>query len=177
MRGVTRLLATAGRAVAAIRVVIAVLAAGLLLAGARADATPRRPLPAFDLTTLDGRLVRSDHLLRPGKWLLVYVQANCFPCDALLDLFEEPQASALTANVVIVAGAAADQVNRMAEGVRHLPREAWYVDATGEAFARLQLAGVPVVVALRHDTIEWTLSGLLPASGELRSILTTWLTN
>ena len=38
-------------------------------------------LPDFDLTAVDGRTVRSQDLERGGKWLLIYVQPNCRPCD------------------------------------------------------------------------------------------------
>ncbi len=156
---------------------LAAVLAGVLLPGTRGEAFERKPLPAFDLTALDGLLVRSDQLPRPGRWLLVYVQGDCFACDALLDLFQDPGAAGPSSKVVVVAKGAAEDVARLSAQFPHLGQASWYADNTGAAYDQLQLRGAPIVLGLREGTIDWNLSGFPAGSGAVQSILATWLAN
>src|SRR5215213_5804443 len=40
-------------------------------------------LPVFELTGLDGKVLRSDELRMKHDWVLVYVRPDCRPCDGV----------------------------------------------------------------------------------------------
>jgi hypothetical protein len=63
-------------------------------------------LPDFNLTTPDGRAVKSVQLNIPNQWLLIYVQPNSgFSESVLNELKDQQQESANQKMVVIIGGA------------------------------------------------------------------------
>ena len=56
-----------------------------------------------------------------------------------------------------------------------LTEVSWYADQSKDAFAQLKLQGFPVIMAVRDDTIEWSIDGVLADIITLQSVLTTWL--
>ena len=155
--------------------VVALVVAGLGLA-TRTRAMEPMPLPLFEVTALDGVSVRSDRLPLQGKWLLIYVQRHCRPCESVLRLLKKEQVPSGIRRIVVVVGeVAAEDVKRMAEKFPDLVEAGWYADPEKQAFVQLGLQGVPVVLGARGETIEWSLGGLPAPPTDLQSIVTSWL--
>jgi hypothetical protein len=134
------------------------------------------PLPDFELTTLDGRSIRTQELASNGKWLLIYVQPNCRPCDVLLKLITEPEFSALAGRlVIVVGGASADEAGAMAGRFPGLAGAAWYADPPKTASVQMKATGAPVAFGVLQATIVWNLNGVLPESVRMKSILKSWI--
>jgi hypothetical protein len=151
---------------------------GLLLAAAfsaRPGAVERKPLPPFTVTMLDGTAIASAQLARDGNWLLVYVRRDCGSCDAVLRAIPADTVPGLAQRVVVVIGGATPaDVQSVPEQFKGLAAAAWTTDPSNDAFARLDMRGVPVVLGMRGAMIEWALAGVLSNSAELQSILSTW---
>jgi len=142
----------------------------------RAGAMATMPLPDFEVTALDGRVVGSKHLSSSPKWLLIYVQPNCSPCKEVFRALErnESQPDLSGKIIVLVGGVDAEEAKRMARRWPSAPESSWYVDPLGRAAVELKLQGAPIVFGIHQDTIEWDLSGVPADSNTLKSILTTW---
>jgi hypothetical protein len=152
--------------------------AGLVLAtalGARPGAVERKPLPPFTVTALDGTAIASAELARDGNWLLVYVRRDCGSCDAVLRAIPADTVPGLAQRVVVIIGGVTPaDVQEVPAQFKGLAAAAWTTDPSGDASARLDVRGVPVVLGIRGATIEWALAGVLSNSAELQSILSTW---
>src|SRR5262245_12376492 len=135
------------------------------------------PFPDVELTRLDGVVIRSTgEIPAEGKWLVVYVQPNCRPCDALLRLVKEPQHPGLPPRmIVIVGGVGAAEAGRMRQMMVDLAGASWYADPARGMGSALQLTGAPMIFGVRDLTIDWSLSGGLPSPGDVTSILTGWV--
>ena len=152
----------------------AVMLAALVGGAARAQGRAE-PLPDFALTRLDGTVVRSGtELPGEGKWLLVYVQANCRPCDRLLSLVKHDEHPALPFRMVIIAGGAREGVSGMRDKRGDLANALWYADESREAWTSLHMSGTPMVFGVRDKTIQWSLSGMLKSDSDVKSILASW---
>ena len=151
---------------------VAVLA--VALAGMPVRAMESGPLPAFEVTALDGVRVSSAGLARQGRWLLVYVQPGCVPCEGVLNLLKEDGAGGLPENVTVVASGTAEETRALAGLFPNLTRSAWYADPLGAARDRLGLQGVPMVLAMQGSTIEWSIAGLLPDTASLQALFRAW---
>jgi hypothetical protein len=133
-------------------------------------------LPAFELTAEDGSVVSSGSIATGTAALIVFVRPGCAPCDGVLHGIEAvDQPSAIARVVIVVSGADAAAVR--AEVARHpkLAQATWYGDPPEDGLRLLRLTGAPSVAGLRAHTVDWTLSGVLSDSIDLRSILSTWL--
>lgn len=143
---------------------------------ARLAAVERRPLPALTFAALDGQAVESRQIVRPQTWLLLYVQPDCQPCEELLravDLKAEP---ALADRTTIVVGAVDPAgLAKMIEAHPDLAGVSWVADPDRTMAAALGFGGAPVALGLKSQMIEWSLSGVLTASADVRSILTSWM--
>jgi len=135
-------------------------------------AAPPRPLPAFELVSLEGATVPAASLVREGRWLLVYVSPYSGASGPLLQALEGPTAAGPRFVIVVAAEAAAAKA--MAKGFASRLDAAWYADPSGGARRALGLAGVPVALGLNGDEVQWTLSGGVPDRRTLRSILLSW---
>lgn len=139
-------------------------------------AIERGPLPALDLTNLDGQPVATSQVTMEGTWLIVYVQPGCDPCEAILKAAARHENSSVADRLVVVARShTAEEVQAMAERHPRLARTAWYMDKDGEMFTRLRLAGAPVVIGLRGKIIEWSLAGVLADARAVGSVLGSWV--
>jgi len=144
-----------------VAIALAALAAGAARAQGRAapfdsPLAQGRLLSDFPLTRLDGTVVRSGAALPgEGKWLLVYVQANC-------------------RRMVIVTGGARDTASGMRDKRVDLAAAQWYADESREAWTALHMAGAPMVFGVRDQTIQWSLSGMLKSDSDVKSILASW---
>src|SRR5687768_534340 len=72
----------------------------------RLAAIERKPLPAFPVVALDGNEIASDTLTSEGKWLLVYVQPRCAPCDTLLRAIDAGHEPGVAGRMIVVVGGA-----------------------------------------------------------------------
>src|SRR4051812_10540212 len=119
-----------------IRKALALSGAAIVLWTAAAGAIERMKLPAFALTDTAGHTVASRQLLRPGNWLLVYIRADCPPCESVLKSIGQEEAPAMAPRLVIVVetaeGAAVDGVVRR---YPWLAGASWYADAAEGARA------------------------------------------
>jgi len=133
------------------------------------------PLPEFELTKLDGTVIHSSaELPSEGKWLLVYVQANCRPCDRLLDLVKQDEHPELPWKMVIVAGGDRASANGIRDKRADLADAQWYADPSRQAWWALRMSGAPMVFGVRDKTIQWSLSGILKSDNDVKSILASW---
>jgi hypothetical protein len=156
-------------------IIIAWVVAILAMAGS-AHATEPMPLPDFEVVALDGGSVRSQELASNGKWLLIYVQPNCRPCEALLTLVTEPEFSLLARKlVIIVGGATPDEAGSMASRFPDLAAASWYSDPPKTAQAQMKIGGAPVAIGVLQTNIIWNLSGVLSESVRMKSILKSWI--
>lgn len=146
----------------------------VLLQG-EARAIEPAPLPAFDVTSLDGVTIRSSGLPRPGTWLLVYVKPHCIPCETLLHFFKRGEPPNFSQRIVVVVGGTVNEAREMVGKFPDLAQESWYTDPGQNAFTQLQLQGASMVLGVRQDRVEWSIAGVLPDPVTLHSILTTWL--
>jgi hypothetical protein len=161
------------------RLMCALFVALAALAALAAPAAETTPLPAFEVIALDGSTVRSDELPVDDKWLLVYMQPHCRPCDGLLRLFENKEEGTDHSRkvVVVVGGASAEEVGRMAEKTPWLPQSSWYADPRRQAARALRIQGSPVVMGVLNRNVEWNLAGVAADEERLKSILATWNEN
>lgn len=160
------------------RHISAVLAAlVVLLPSIRGQAIEQRPLPAFQVLSLDGTTVDSAQLSAVERWLLIYVTPECSPCDRLLQALKAWRTPQLVERIVLIVGA--DAVPARAWVQDQLPAEisgvAWFADERGEAVQALRLQGAPVLLGIRQGRIEWEISGVLNDPNALASVVQTWV--
>ena len=133
------------------------------------------PLPNFQLTTGDGQTVKTADLPAKGNWLLIYVQPKSQFSDNLLKLLKREQYPNLEQNAVIIVGGAVDDMKAMQSKYTELSLAAWYADTAKNAFTQLKLHGVPVVLGIKQQTIQWSLNGVLPDTNVSKSVLNSWI--
>lgn len=156
---------------------IVVLLVVLTLLPCRASAfDARRPLPAFEVKTLDGRTIQSSEMTPPGKWLLVYVEPGCQPCEEVFKVFnrDAPLADLRQKVIVVVGGRSVEEVTALAARFSWIPAECWHADPLRRAAPALRSEGAPVLYGVRRNHIEWSLKGVLSDPKKLESILLTW---
>jgi hypothetical protein len=153
-----------------------IVVAVLVLGSARAPAVERGPLPDVELVRPGDGRIRTAQLAREGPWLLVYVQPECRACERILKTANPETHPELADRVVIVVGSARpESVEAIAREFPALPARAWLADPGKDAFKRLRLPGVPVVIGMRGRTMEWTLSGVIADGATIESVLTSWM--
>lgn len=152
------------------------LSAVLLSARAQEET---KTLPVFEVVDLEGNTVGSEQLPVDDKWLLVYMQPHCRPCDGMLRLFENrDEATDHSRKVlVVVGGASAEELGRIAAKAPWLPPSSWYADPRRQAARALKIQGSPVVLGILNKTVEWNLAGVAADEERLKSILATWNEN
>jgi hypothetical protein len=139
-------------------------------------AIERSPLPALPLTGIEGGVVTTSQMAMRGAWLIVYVQPDCRPCESILTVATHERHPGLPDRLaIVVAGVTARELQALAARFPNLPRNAWYADTNRTMFTRLRLTGVPVVLGLRDQMIEWGLSGVLPDASAVESVLASWV--
>lgn len=156
-------------------VVAACLAAGLYQPAA---AIETRPMPPFTVTRPDGAVVDSAHLTAETQYVLLYVKADCRPCDRLLALIRNANSPQFTSRVVVlVNGAPADGDRYIA---RLIPAEAgpvtWYADTDGGGYGALRLTGAPVLIGVKDGRVMWSVAGVLNDAATVESVVRTWVT-
>jgi hypothetical protein len=131
-------------------------------------------LPDFQLSSLDGKTIKSGDLAMSGHWLLVYVDRKNQFSNQLLAQFMQEQNGA-SSRMVIVVGATLDEAKAMRSQHPYLSQAAWYADPSGSIFRALKLHGVPVTIGVSRNTMEWNINGALPDSAVQKSIVDAWI--
>jgi hypothetical protein len=133
------------------------------------------PLPDLLLTSADNQPVKTSDLPSKGSWLLIYVQSKSQYSDNLLKLFKREQYPGLEQHAVIIIGGSVDDLKTMKSKYPELDQAAWYADTTKNAFSQLKLHGVPVVLGVKLQTVQWSLNGILSDVNVAKSIVNTWI--
>lgn len=133
------------------------------------------PLPDLQLTSIDNQPIKTAALPSKGNWVLVYVQPKSQFSDNLLKLFKREQYPGLEQHAVIIVGGSIDDLKSLKSKYAELDQATWYADTTKDAFTQLKLHGVPVVLGVKQQTIEWSLNGVLSDVSVAKSIVNSWI--
>ena len=133
------------------------------------------PLPDLQLTSIDNQPIKTAALPSKGNWVLVYVQPKSQFSDNLLKLFKREQYPGLEQHAVIIVGGSIDDLKSVKSKYAELDQATWYADTTKDAFTQLKLHGVPVVLGVKQQTIEWSLNGVLSDVSVAKSIVNSWI--
>jgi Peroxiredoxin len=133
------------------------------------------PLPDLQLTSIDNQPVKTTALPSKGNWVLVYVQPRSQFSDNLLKLFKREQYPGLEQHAVIIVGGSIDDLKSVKSRYAELDQATWYADTTKNVFTQLKLHGVPVVLGVKQQTIEWSLNGVLSDVSVAKSIVNSWI--
>ncbi len=140
------------------------------------SASEQRPLPAFDVSTIEGATVSSTQVSQPGKWLLIYVTPTSAASARLLAAMKQWESPALNQRTVVVIGApGADATRFVNERAQEFPAVRWLVDPRNEAWQALRLTGTPFVLGVNDGTIAWSLAGVLNDPKALESVIRSWV--
>jgi hypothetical protein len=153
---------------------IAVLISVLCLVSLAAAVEPV-PFPDIQLTSIDNQPIKNSDLPSKGNWLLIYVQPKSQFSDNLMKQFKREQYPGLEQHAIIVVGGSVDDLKGLKSKYPELDQAAWYADTTKTAFTQLKLHGVPVVMGVKQQTIQWSLNGVLPDTNVAKSIVNTWI--
>jgi hypothetical protein len=159
-----------------VRCVVATLWLGTAGLGAGLHAAEKRPLPEFQVATLDGAIVASSQIGPAGQSLLIYVTPTSPASARLLTAMKDWQTDAMAQRVVVVIGApvAAAQAF-VSERATEFASVRWYVDPQGEAWKALRLTGTPYLLGVRDGQIAWALAGVLNDPTALESVVRSWV--
>ncbi len=132
-------------------------------------------LPEFQVTTAEGHAAKSAELIS-GKenTLIIYVQAKSHYCDQLLKMLTRKEYPNVAPHAVIIVQGTLDDLKAMRAQYSDLSTASWYSDSSRKAFTQLKLHGVPVIVGVNQQKIQWSLNGILPDDKILKSILNSW---
>ena len=154
--------------------IVAAILAALCLVSLAAALDPM-PLPDLQLTSIDNQPVKTADLPAKGNWLLIYIQPKSQFSDNLLRQFKREQYPALEQHAIIIVGGTLDDLKAMKTKYAELSQATWYADTSKTAFTQLKLHGVPVVLGIKQQTIQWSLNGVLPDVNVSKSIVNSWV--
>ncbi len=133
------------------------------------------PLPAFQVTGMGGSTVQSDRLSPGGQWLILYIQADCRACESILQLIKQVQQHPnLPRRLAIIGGMTSPELTELARKYPDLSAAFWAADTSRNAFRQLKLAGIPTVLGMKDQTIQWSLNGVLKDTQQFRGMLESW---
>jgi hypothetical protein len=135
----------------------------LTVAAAMALAAPPRSLPSFDVTASDGSTKQSAQIVRNGKWLLVFVKANCPQCEALLSALEGGATQEGSRVVIIVKAPTANTLADLKARYPHIANASWYADVHASAARSLEVPASPTTLGMRGADVAWRLTGSISA--------------
>ena len=157
---------------------LACLAVGLLVCARpiRLHAIEKRPLPDFTLIASDGSQVASSRLVRDGKWLLLYVNRDCQPCESILQSFDRREQSGVASRLVIVVGGIrADALAGVAQKYPGLAAAVWLADPQRGMVGIFRLAGGTVVLGVANTQLEWSMADAGPQFANMVSAIRGWV--
>ncbi|HEY3547199.1 MAG TPA: hypothetical protein VGK17_14085 [Propionicimonas sp.] len=155
----------------------AVLALAVASGAARvAGAAEQRPLPAFQVVSLDGAATPSDQIGVAGQWLVIYVTPTSAASARLLAAMKAWDSPAMARRVVVVVGAPLPATQAfVAQRSSDIPGVRWFADPQGGAWKALRLTGTPYLLGVRDGGIKWSLAGVLNDPKTLESVIRTWI--
>jgi len=133
------------------------------------------PLPAFQVTSVDGQIVKSSDLPSKGNWLLIYVTPKSHFCEEMLKSMKKEQYPDLPLSAIFLVGGSVDEVKALQAKYPDLAAASWYADPSRNAFAQMKLHGVPTVVGVNQQTMKWIVNGIIPDPGTFKAILNSWI--
>ena len=158
------------------------LAAGLVAAlGALASGftlpPASAPLPDFQVLSTSGQAKSSRQLSTRNKWLLIYVEPDCRPCEAALKVLDKDPALSNPAQkvIVVVGGRNAAETQRFARQFDWLPEASWFADANRQSATALARRGAPVIYGIQDNNIAWSVSGSLSDTNKLAALMLPWI--
>jgi len=133
-------------------------------------------LPAVAVVAADGTTVASAALAQPNHWALIYVPTECGGCGSLLRLVTREDHPGMPQRVaVVVAGVNAEAVRVARQQFPDLAEANWFADPLRAFATSLQLGTTPAVIGMNGNSVEWTLTGVLAASSDVKSAIERWL--
>jgi hypothetical protein len=108
--------------------------------------------------------------------VVIYLKPACRSCDQLLAALSRIEEPAFASHLVIIVGASVGEAT--AFSVRAIPKQlhsaTWFADSQGHAWSALELKGLPVLMGVEGQRIDWRLAGA-PPGHLLESVVRTWL--
>jgi hypothetical protein len=135
----------------------------LTLASTATQAAPPRSLPKFDVTASDGSTKQSAQIVRNGKWLLVFVKANCPQCETLLSALESGATQEGSRVVIIVKAPTANALAELKAKYPRIANASWYADVHFSAARSLEVPASPTTLGMRGSDVAWRLTGAVSA--------------
>lgn len=160
----------------AIRPLVALLILAML-AGSVAPvyAADKKPVPSAVLEGGDGAPLELALVAAEGQWLMLYLAPGTPATVRLLDALRQWQLPALDHVIVMVGGGSAE-ARAFVQADHALPGVRFFLDPERDAWRALQLTGVPTVIGVRNNLLDWRLAGVLNDPETLRALLANWLT-
>ncbi len=138
------------------------------------SAADKRPVPSAIVTDSAGAPLALSLVATEGQWLFLYVSADSTASKRLLDAMAKWELTSLDHLLVIVGGDAA-QAGPLVAADHGLRGAQFASDARREAWTALQLSGVPTLVGVRNNLLEWRLAGVLNDPEAFKSVVVSWL--
>lgn len=158
-----------------LKISVAVICVAIFAIGNRIWAMEPVPLPALQLTGMDGQTVKTSDLPNKGNWVLIYVNPKSHFCDEMLKLMKKDQYPDLAVNAVFVVGGTVDDAKALQVKYPDLAIAPWYADPNRDGFTQLKLHGVPAVIGINQQTMKWIVNGVIPDAGTFKAILNSWV--
>ncbi len=147
-----------------------------LAAAARTNAPLPKQLSGFTVADADGKTLDIHALAKSQRWLLLYRQPSCAPCDVLMTSLEQDatfkHGSALT---VVVAGASASTLARTKAQFPQWSEATWTADSGSSAFKVLKMRGTPMLYGLIGTSIVFAFAGAPGGPEQVTSAASSWV--
>ena len=160
----------------------ALVVAAAIVAGETSGTSVGQPqpesmvLPEVPLVAVTNRAGEPPRQLpTQGRWFLVYLEAHCSPCDALLSRIQNEARAIAPRLVIVISGSAPADAARMMSTFAALDTAAWFADQPAALSAALHIEETPLVLAMNDRSIQWTVGGSLSGTKGLRDVLTGWV--
>jgi len=131
-------------------------------------------IPALQLTALDGQVIKTADLPSKGHWLLMYVTPTSHFCLDALKLLRKGDYPKLPGNAVIIVGGSIDDAKVLQAKFPDLATAEWLTDPGQDVFRLLKLRGLPSIIGVNQQTMQWISIGAADPIA-LKSMLNTWL--
>ena len=149
----------------------------MAVCGLLASGFTNRPWPDFPVVSTAGQSKSSRQLSTRNKWLLIYVEPDCRPCEAALKVLDQDPALSNPAQkvIVVVGGRNAAETQRFAQQFAWLPEASWFADANRQSATALGRRGAPIIYGIQDNQIAWSVSGSLADANKLAALMRPWI--
>jgi len=139
-----------------------------------AEAAHPGPLPAFRLTTVDGRAADSTSLPAKGKWIIVYVSPFSPSTNTLLSMMTKARHPGLAQKTVILVAGTPVQAQKLKSAYPDLAAAQWYADTGKIAATAIRLHGVPTILGIQNQNLRWVQNGIPQDRQIFHSMVDSW---